>query len=300
MNWITALQNAVDYIEDHLTEEIDYECAARAAASSCHHFQRVFHILFGITVGEYIRARRLTMAGAELAAGAKVLDTALRWGYDSPDSFARAYQRFHGFLPSQTRDSGRMVKSFSRLSLEFTVKGGTVMEYRLEEKEALTLVGYKKRFTGTADRRLEQEGDFYISTRFTQYALEGLAGDCDTHYNILTNFADDGYDYYIASRLSQSMTEEYESVIGEDAARYERIRIPAGLYLLCETKRCEWPTMEVEEVRRRAVAEWLPSLGYELDNRPELSVNHWPRGLDWEAHKHERYVELWLPGVKKA
>ena len=300
MNWISALQNAVDYIEDHLTEEIDYECAARAAVSSNHHFLRVFHILFGITVGEYIRARRLTMAGAELAAGAKVIDTALRYGYENPDSFARAYQRFHGFLPSQTRDPGRMLKSFSRLSLEFIMKGGTVMEYRLEEKEAFTLVGYKKRFTGTADRRLEQEGDFYISTRFTQYALEGLAGDCDTHYNILTNFADDGYDYYIASRLSQSMTEEFESVIGEDAARYERVEIPAGLYLICETKRCEYPTMEVEEVRRRAVTEWLPSLGYELDDRPELSVNHWPRGCDWEAHMHERYVELWLPVTKKA
>ncbi len=115
----------------------------------------------------------------------------------------------------------------------------------------------------------------------------------------MTHFADDGYDYYIASLLQSDMLEEYESMIGEEAARFERIEIPAGLYLICETERCQWPTNEVEGVRRLAVTEWMPSLGYELDNRPELSVNHWPK-KDWEAHMHERYVELWLPVVKKA
>ncbi|MBQ8642483.1 MAG: AraC family transcriptional regulator [Clostridia bacterium] len=300
MNWIAALQNAIDYIEDHLTEEIDYECAARAAMSSSHHFQRVFHILIGCTAGEYIRNRRLTLAGAELAEGAKVIDTALRYGYENPDSFARAFARFHGFLPSQAKENGRMLKSYSRLSLEFQMKGGTVMEYRLEEKEAFTLVGYKRRFTGTAAKRLRQEHDFYVSTRFEQYLLQGLSGDCNTHYNVMTNFNDDGYDYYISSRFEEYMLNHYESEIGEEAARFERIEVPAGLYLICETEHCQWPADEVGRVRRRAVTEWLPSLGYELDNRPELSVNHWPRGLDWAAHRHERYVELWLPVVKKA
>ncbi|MBP3667282.1 MAG: helix-turn-helix domain-containing protein, partial [Clostridia bacterium] len=97
MDWITGMQKAIDYIEAHLTEEIDYERVAAESFSSSYHFQRVFSILCGYTLGEYIRLRRLTLAGAELAGGGvRVIDIAMKYGYDSPDSFAKAFQRFHG------------------------------------------------------------------------------------------------------------------------------------------------------------------------------------------------------------
>lgn len=116
MNWVTGIQNAVDYIEAHLTENIDYDIVAAQSFSSAYHFQRVFSILCGFTIGEYIRNRRLSLAGAELAAGnAKVIDIALKYGYENPDSFAKAFQRFHGVLPSQARNSSCNLKSFSRL-----------------------------------------------------------------------------------------------------------------------------------------------------------------------------------------
>jgi len=103
MNWIAGLQNALDYIENHLTEPIDYEEAAAQSFSSGHHFQRIFSILCGFTVSEYVRS----LAGAELAAdGAKVFDTALKYGYESPDSLAKAFRQFHGILPSQARQNG--------------------------------------------------------------------------------------------------------------------------------------------------------------------------------------------------
>lgn len=297
MDWISGMQKAIAYIEEHITEEIDYAEVARQAYSSPYHFQRVFSILCGYTLGEYIRNRRLSLAGTELVSSkAKVIDVALKYGYDSPDSFTKSFRTFHGITPSQARMDGAKLRSFSRLSIKILLEGGTVMDYRIEKKEKFTLVGYKRRFTGSLDKRLEQEGDFYMSTRFTQYALEGMARDCDTNYNVMTNFADDGYDFYIAAKLSDSMMEYYEYDLGEDAKRFEKIEIPAGLYLICETERCEYPTMKMEDLRRKAVSEWLPSSGYELTEAPELSVYHWycTEGYD----PNSRYVELWLPITK--
>lgn len=108
MDWIIGLQKAIDYIEDNLTETIDYEMVAAQSFSSSYHFQRVFRILCGFTIGEYIHNRRLSLAGTELATSdAKVIDVALKYGYGSPDSFAKAFQKFHGILPSQARNNGK-------------------------------------------------------------------------------------------------------------------------------------------------------------------------------------------------
>ena len=97
MEWISGLQKAIDYIEEHLTEDLDFAEIAAQAYSSNFHFQRVFSILCGFTLGEYIRCRRLTQAGSELAStDSRVIDTALKYGYDSPESFSRAFVKFHG------------------------------------------------------------------------------------------------------------------------------------------------------------------------------------------------------------
>lgn len=178
MVWIAGIQRAVNYIEDNLTETIDYEEAAKQCYSSSYHFQRVFSILCGYTVGEYIRNRRLTLAGKELATtNAKVIDVALKYGYESPDSFAKAFQKFHGILPSQARNNGSNLKSFSRLVLKFSLEGGTTMNYRIETKPAMTLIGYKKRFSGTPydTSRKQQEADFFTSTRASQWMLKGMS-----------------------------------------------------------------------------------------------------------------------------
>ena len=138
MDWITGLQNAVDYIEDHLLEEIDYDEVAAQGFSSSYHFQRVFSILCGFTLGEYIRNRRLSLAGSELAScDIKVIDAAMKYGYESPDSFARAFQKFHGILPSQARYGGSSLRSFSRLVLNISMKGGRSMNYRIEERNEM-------------------------------------------------------------------------------------------------------------------------------------------------------------------
>lgn len=146
MDWISGLKCALDYIEEHITEPVDYETIAKQAYSSGFHFQRVFSAICGFTLGDYIRFRRLSLAGNELAVtGAKVIDVALKYGYDSSESFSCAFTRFHGVSPSAARH-GANLKSFSALSVKLILHGGITMDYRIEKKDAFDVVLRKKRF----------------------------------------------------------------------------------------------------------------------------------------------------------
>ena len=152
MEWISGLQKAIDYIEEHLTEDLDFAEIAAQAYSSNFHFQRVFSILCGFTLGEYIRCRRLTQAGSELAStDSRVIDTALKYGYDSPESFSRAFVKFHGIKPTQARLMKAELKSFSRLSIKLILEGGTKMDYRIEKRDAFSVVAKRKRFSGGSE-----------------------------------------------------------------------------------------------------------------------------------------------------
>ena len=299
MDWITGMQKAIDYIEANLTEEIDYEKVAAESFSSSYHFQRVFSILCGYTLGEYIRLRRLSLAGAELANGKeKVIDIALKYGYDSPDSFAKAFQKFHGITPSQARADGNMLKSFSRLSIKISLEGGSTMNYRIEEKDEMILTGYKRRFSGIPGERMEQEKEMYVKTRPLQYILQGLSGDVVKNFDIITNIDDEGYDFYIASQLNEYCRNNLnkDGVLGEEFAKYyENVTIPKCTYAIFETERCAYPTMTFLDLRRKIASEWLPNSGYQLKNAPELVVTHWFEG----EKRNQRYRELWIPIEKK-
>ena len=167
------------------------------------------------------------------------------------------------------------------------------MDYRIEEKPEMVLTGYKKFFTGTPAERDAQEENFYVTTRVNQYLLKGLAGDSVTSYGIMTNFQDEGYDFYIAAQLGQYEREHLEQELGnaQEAKRFENVTIPARAYVVCETERCEYPTTVFMELRKKIVEEWLPSSGYILADAPEISVTHWFR----EPDRGKRYIELWLP-----
>lgn len=300
MDWITGIQNAINYVEDHITEELDYEQIAKESFSSSFHFQRVFSILCGYTLGEYIRNRRLTLAGAELASSrAKVIDVAFKYGYESPESFAKAFQKFHGITPSQARSSGVMLKSFSRLSIKVSLEGGSIMNYRIEEKPELVLTGYKRRFTGSPNDKKDQDHDFACQTRLEQAILEGLCREHETIYHILTNFDADGYDFYYAYKFPSWAFKDLDDLPADITARFEHVKIPAGQYLVCETERCKFPTNLQDELRQKAVSQWLPTSGYELRDAPEIGVIHWFWEEGNDKLNNSRYCELWLPIAKK-
>lgn len=305
MDWISGIQNAINYIENHITEDIDYAAVAKQSFSSSFHFQRVFSILCGMTLGEYIRNRRLSIAGAELAtSNAKIIDVAAKYGYESPESFCKAFQKFHGIAPSQARSSGAMLKSFSRLNIRISLEGGTTMNYRIEEKRKMLLTGYKKRFTGDPNDKGMQDHNFACDNRVLQYVLEGM---CQEHsqrhtdtYQVLTNFGPDGYDFYYAYELPGYVLEDFDEDLGDFAKNFDHIPIPAGKYLICETEHCRFPTNLVDALRRQAVTEWLPSSDYVLRDAPEIGVIHWYWEEGNEELNNSRYCEIWLPIEKKA
>ncbi len=301
MDWTTGIQRAIDYIEIHIDEPLNYDDIAREAFSSGYHFQRVFSILCGWTLGEYIRNRRLSLAGQELqSGGARVIDVAMKYGYDSPDSFARAFQKFHGVTPSQAR-GGATLKSFSRLSVKVSLEGGSSMNYRIENKPEMILTGYGRRFEGAPGGRLKQEADFTMRTRPQQYLLQGVDTfeNASSSASVVMNVNDDGFDFFLGRFLSDKARADMASEFSlgpEYAALFQDIAIPAHTCAVFETERCGYPTETFLDLRARIVSEWLPSSGYQLSDAPEITVYHWYGG----ERRRERYIELWMPIEERA
>ncbi len=299
MDWINSIQKAIDYIEEHLTDNLEYEDIANECFSSSFHFQRVFSILCGCTIGEYIRNRRLTMAGKELLVGTpKIIDISLKYGYESPDSFSRAFTKFYGITPSLARKKNSLTKSFLPLRIKFALDGGETMDYKIKEKNSFILVGYKKRFIGVpfGKQRAAQEEEMFVSTRGKQWLLRGATSDYSTDYCVITNINDAGYDFYIANELNDWTRQNLynQKITGVDfidTCGFEEIHIPKQQYVVFETQRSSKPIEEYIHIRQNLVMNWMPSSGCQFADGPELAVLHWRPATD----KESRFVEIWIP-----
>ena len=182
MDWTEGIQRAVDYIEDHLSGEMDLREAARRAACSPFYFQRIFGILCGIPLGEYIRYRRLTLAGSELfMTKARILDMALKYGYDSPESFTRAFVRFHGITPSQAKKGGAL-RSFSRVTVQILLKGGSTMDYRIAEKGSFQMLERAERQSIDDMQNRNTIPDFWVRSHRDGIVAELLQQTPDASY----------------------------------------------------------------------------------------------------------------------
>ena len=145
--WIEGFQESIDFMEQNMTEDLDIEEIAGKAALSPFYYQRIFGALCGMTVGEYIRARRMTLAAQELnRKDVKVIDVAVKYRYDSPDSFTKTFQKFHGITPSQAREPGAPLRSFAPLHIRITMEGGSMLDYNIVEKAPFTIIGVKRPF----------------------------------------------------------------------------------------------------------------------------------------------------------
>lgn len=146
MDSLKRMNDALNYIEENLDGEIDFKEVARLAFCSEYHFQRMFSFLAGVSLSEYIRRRRLTVAAFELNnSNIRVIDLAVKYGYTSPDSFTRAFQSLHGITPSEARCNGKSLKAYPLMTFQLSIRGGNEMNYRIEEKEAFIIIGIKKR-----------------------------------------------------------------------------------------------------------------------------------------------------------
>lgn len=297
MNWIDSLQQAINYIEDNITEKLDIEEIAARSFSSSYHFQRIFSILCGYTLGEYIRNRRLSLAGAELQRGEiKVIDAAVKYGYESPDSFAKAFQKFHGVTPSQAKFNSVKLKNFSRLSIKISLEGGNILNYKIVKKPEIIITGLKRRFNGSPADRYEQQHGFMVNgnTRFIRFALQGMAKDCDTEYCVISDIDDKGYSFTIGSAIPDFYNKHLRETVGEYSNLLDIIKIPENTYVSVETERSVFCMDEHLDLRKRLVNEWLANSDYIIADAPEITIIHL-----YNNHKDNSYVELLIPIEKK-
>ena len=278
MDWISQLNDAMSYVEENLTEEITLEGAARRAACSAYHFQRMFPCMTGISFSEYIRRRRMTAAAMELAEGAKVMDTAVRYGYDSPTAFNRAFQSVHGLPPSAARVRGAALRSFPRITFTLSIKGEEAMEYRIEEREAFRVVGVSMKGPMSLENCFERVPEFWGQTAGEIPRLAALM-DGSGPMGILGVSACDGGSfsgYYIAAAT--------RAPAPADMAEYS---VPAGTWAVFP---CRGPMPQaMQDLQRRIVSEWLPSSGYEYAEAPDIEV----------YSADNLHNEVWLPIVPK-
>ncbi|MFR1052347.1 effector binding domain-containing protein [Candidatus Pseudoscillospira sp. SGI.172] len=268
MDWITGIQRALDYTEEHLTEALDYESVAKQACSSAFHFQRMFSMLCGFSLGDYIRMRRLTQAAeALLGTGDKVIDIALRYGYDTPESFTRAFTRFHGITPTEARRGGT-IKSFSRLSVKLILSGGSTMDYRIEKKDAFQVICKKKLVnkpqgeTATADisafwNECQKNGSIDAICKYGRFDhVNGILGICFS-----AEMADSGFPYGIGA--------EYNGAPLNGEA-LDIVEIPAYTYAVFSCKG-KMPDAFIKTYRQ-ICTEFFPQSNYEYGSGVELEV----------------------------
>ena len=271
------IQNALTYIEENLTEELEIRDIAKKAFLSPFYFQRIFGVMCGISVGEYIRGRRLSLAGEELArSDAKVIDIAAKYGYDSPDSFNRAFQRFHGISPSAAKKAGARLISFAPVKIKQTVEGIHMMEYRIVEKPQFTVMGVSRKFHPETSYQKIPE---YWTEMFSHpdFPLMGVYGIC-----IDDNGADGEFDYWIADNYIPWQ---------EIPAGCKSLVIPGGTWAVFP---CKLKTLQ--DTNTQMWQEWLPNCReYKLSGSYNLEVY----GPPCKEDQGETYVELWLP-VEKA
>ncbi|MED0902639.1 AraC family transcriptional regulator [Bacillus nitratireducens] len=290
MDSLKNMNAAMQYIEDNLTHEIDFKEVAKIAFCSEYHFKRMFSFLAGISLSEYIRCRRLTLAAFELKdSDAKVIDVAIKYGYNSPDSFTRAFQNLHGITPSEARSTSRSLKAYSPMTFQLSIQGGNEMNYRIEEKEPFQIIGIQKRvpivFNGVNEEiasmwksldpgaiqtlkslsNIEPTGIISASTNFSEGRMEEK-GELD---------------HYIGVATTKTCPEQFKQlgVAASTWAIFEAIGpFPDAL----------------QNVWGRIYSEWFPSSNYELAEGPEIL---WNEQKDISSPNFRS--EIWVPVLKK-
>lgn len=274
--WIEGMQDSIDFIEQNLTNEMEIGEIAGRAALSPFYYQRIFGALCGMTVSEYIRARRMTLAAQELAGSEiKVIDVAIKYGYDAPDSFAKSFQRFHGITPSQAREPGAPLRSFAPLHIKISLEGGSMLDYRIVEKAPFTIVGVKRRFN--TETSYQEIPKYWKEWMGDMKGLKGMFGFC-------VDMDGKEFDYWIADLYTP-----WEEI----SAGCKTWLVPGSLWAQFP---CRGPLPEsLQSVNTKIWSEWLPSLqGYEVAGNYSMEMYMPPA-----ENPEDNISYIWVPLKKK-
>ncbi|MCL1787353.1 MAG: AraC family transcriptional regulator [Defluviitaleaceae bacterium] len=308
MDWIRQLNQAIAYMEAHMTEDIDYAQVAKIACCSSYHFQRMFTYIAGVPLSEYIRRRKMSLAAVDLQMDdAKIIDIALKYGYASPTAFNRAFQSIHGIAPSRAKAAGALLKSYPALSFKLTIKGVEEMEFRIEKKDAIRLLGVGVPIDSNMDA---MEADKATEALWQKVLEEGAPRDAqgellgmgalhqelnaahDTTQPTLNGFFDmevvhsDGIGEHViavASALPASGSLKEYIIPGHTWAVFPRENFFTEDYATWEAD------VAFEE---RLYSEWLPTSGYEPGE--DIGIAFIPATDDLIGAP----FELWVPVTK--
>ncbi|MBB6019491.1 AraC family transcriptional regulator [Paenibacillus sp. JGP012] len=290
MDSLANLNRALQYIEDHLEEDIDVKEAARLAQCSDYHFSRMFSFLAGISLSEYIRRRRLTLAAFELQAGdLRIVDVAVKYGYTSADAFSRAFQALHGITPSSVRSHAPSLVAYPRMTFQLTIQGGNAMNYRIVEKEAFSIAGFMKRVP------IQFEG---VNPEIASMWKSLTSEDID-RLKQLSNVEPQGLISASVNFSEGRMEEqgELDHYIGVATSKecpkgFSKLEVPALTWAVFEAV---GPFPEtLQQVWSQIYSEWFPSANYEVARGPEIL---WNEGKDVSSPKFRS--EIWIPVIQR-
>ncbi|MCR1848873.1 AraC family transcriptional regulator [Paeniclostridium sordellii] len=279
MEWLEKLNEALQYIEGNLDGEIKYEKVANIACCTTYHFQRMFSYIAGTPLSEYIRNRRLTKAALDLQNGEKVIDVAIRYGYESPTAFNRAFQKIHNVSPSVAQKEGTFLKAYPPISFKITMKGVEEMEYRIVKKEEMRIVGAKALLEKNVEENFNTVPMLWQEVAQSGKIMEiaSLMGPDSKGVLGVSACMDylDKWEYYIAVETDK-----------EAPKGLEEYTIPACTWAVFPGEG-QMPTA-IQDIEKRAITQWLPTSGYEYADAPdiELYLNQDPMNSKFE---------VWIP-----
>jgi AraC family transcriptional regulator len=282
VEWTKALKQAIDYMESNLLSDCKLEDVADYVHISPFYFQKAFKMITGYTIGEYVKNRRLYLAALDsIKTNIKVIDLAYKYGYDTPESFTKAFARFHGLSPMQIRKYPYKIKSFYPLQISISVSGGDALDYRVEFMEAFELLGVGRNFS--------HEDAFEKIPLFWQEWRTEIGCDSGINENewnmgkygisIASEGKSGGFDYFIAGDDAESINKE----------GLERIRIPAMTWAKFS---CTGPMPEaIESLNARIYNSWLTeNEEYEIDSGYNIEIYDKDN-----IHDSNYHSEIWIP-----
>lgn len=288
MDWLDRMNNAMDYIETHLSENISYDEIAKMACCSTYHFQRMFSFITDVPLSEYIRRRRLTLAAFELqTSDIKVIDVALKYGYESPEAFSRAFKNLHCVMPTSARNEGMALKAYPHMSFHISIKGDIEMNYRIEQKESFTMFGVSTNINAADGKPYIEIPAFWDKcipdgTVDRIHAAAGLGGNAQIH-GALYNFRDGVFSYMICYYVPENGIPD----------GYEELSVPALTWAVFTTGLYPDGKGDVQSIWKRIGPEWFPTSNYEHADGPEFEMTYYRGNNMYE-------MEVWIPVVKKA
>lgn len=296
MEWIAAMQHAITYMEEHLLEEINYEAVAKQVHTSGYEFHRAFSFLTGMTANTYIRNRRLSLAGREIVeTDAKITDIALKYGYETPESFTKAFTRFHGIAPKYAREDAAKLVLFNPLVIKITVEGGKSMDYRIVQTEEKKFIALVRSFRNEIinDEENHEIPDFWgechdknLVEPIRNLRPEGkrdLYGLCSP-----TKEGEDSFEYGIGVLVDEK-TAEFD-VAEMEKAGYRIWDVKPGTYVVFD---CIGEDGDcISDTWTKFYKEFLPQMGYEAQAETDYEIY-------FEKGRSGLFCELWIPVKKK-